>query len=148
MQNNFRTIKNKTKNFTIIDNNILQDKNLSLKARGLLCFMLHLPETWVFTEKGLATVTGEGLKSITSGLKELEDNKYLYRMQMRHNGGSFGSMMYYLFEQPTEMKFDGKSINSIDQSIQISNIQTTDTFNIDKSHPDFHYLNGGWMLED
>ena len=43
MQNNFRTIKNKTKNFTIIDNTILQDKNLSLKARGLLCFMLHLP---------------------------------------------------------------------------------------------------------
>ena len=77
MQNNFRTIKNKTKNFTIIDNTILQDKNLSLKARGLLCFMLHLPETWIFTEKGLATVTGEGLKSIKSGLKELEDNKYL-----------------------------------------------------------------------
>ena len=107
MQNNFRTIKNKTKNFTIIDNTILRDKNLSLKARGLLCFMLHLPETWVFTEKGLATVTGEGLKSIKSGLKELEDNKYLYRVQMRDSGGSFGSMMYYLFEQPTEMKVDG-----------------------------------------
>ena len=47
-----------------------------------------------------------------------------------------------------EMKVDGKSINSTDPDIQISKIQTTDTFNIDKSHPDFHYLNGGWMLED
>ena len=41
MQNNFRTIKNKTKNFTIIDNNILQDKNLSLKAMNL--FIIPLP---------------------------------------------------------------------------------------------------------
>ncbi|WP_317327182.1 helix-turn-helix domain-containing protein [Turicibacter sanguinis] len=145
MQNNFRTIKNKTKNFTIIDNAILQDKNLSLKARGLLCFMLHLPENWVFTEKGLATATGEGLKSIKSGLKELESNKYLYRMQMRNMGGAFSSMIYYLFEQPTEMKIEGKSVN---KDIQASQIHTKDVFNIDKTHPDFHYLNGGWMLED
>lgn len=148
MQNNFRTIKNKTENFTIIDNAILQDKNLSLKARGLLCFMMHLPETWVFTEKGLAAVTGEGLKSIKSGLKELEDAKYLYRIQKRGVGGSFGSMIYYLFEQPTEMQVDGKSINPNDQDIKIAQIQATDIFNIDKSHPDFYYLNGGWMLED
>ena len=56
--------------------------------------------------------------------------------------------MYYLFEQPTEMKVDGQSINTTDQDIKIAQVQTTDTFNIDKSHPDFHYLNGGWMLED
>lgn len=158
VQNNFRTVKNKTGNFTIIDNAILRDKNLSLKARGLLCFMLHLPETWVFTEKGLATVTGEGLKSIRSGLKELEDNKYLYRIQMRNaNKTGFGAMMYYLFEQPTEMQIDGKPLNNIEQNEQndttnssddIPQVPTYDTFNIDKSHPDFSYLNGGWMLED
>lgn len=155
MQNNFRTIKNKTKNFTIIDNAILQDKNLSLKARGLLCFMLHLPETWVFTEKGLATVTGEGLKSIRSGLKELEANKYLYRVQVRGKGGSFGTMMYYLFEQPTEMQIDGKPVNADEQQNSGDNsenetpqVQTQDIFNIDKLHPDFNYLNGGWMFED
>ena len=67
---------------------------------------------------------------------------------MRGIGGSFGCMMYYLFEQPTEMKVDGQSINTTDQDIKIAQVQTTDTFNIDKSHPDFHYLNGGWMLED
>ena len=158
MQNNFRSVKNKTKNFTIIDNSILQDKNLSLKARGLLCFMLHLPETWVFTEKGLATVTGEGLKSIRSGLKELEKNKYLHRVQVRGKGGSFGSMLYYLFEQPTEMQIDGKPLDDTEQQEQLNEnneevsneeqpVLTQDVFNIDRSHPDYKYINGGWMFE-
>ena len=143
-----RTVKQKSSNFTIISNDILRDKNLSLKARGLLCFMLHLPEDWVFTEKGLATVTGEGLKSIKSGLKELEAQKYLYRIQIRGTGGSFGSMMYYLFEEPTELQIQGEDVNNTPEGVDGAETTPNATYNIDKSHPDFEYLNGGWMLED
>ncbi len=135
----------------MIQNSLIRDNNLSLKARGLLIFMLQLPEDWTFTEKGLATATGEGLKSVRSGLKELEEYKYLYRVQARgENGQRFGSMLYYLFEEPTEMLLDGKEITS--QNNQIveynPNITTTNVLNITKEHPDFGYLNGGWMLED
>ena len=136
--------KRKTGNFTIIDNAILQDKNLSLKARGLLCFMLHLPSDWTFTEKGLSTVTGEGLKSIKSGLKELEEQKYLYRFQNRSKSGSFGSMIYYLFEQPTTMLVDNEEVYSEPARIKV---ETTDTFNIDKDSTFYEYINGGWMTE-
>ena len=36
----------KNKNFTIMSNHHLQDKSLSLKAKGLLSYMLSLPEDW------------------------------------------------------------------------------------------------------
>ena len=37
---------NKTKNYTAMSNYHLQDKNISLKAKGLLSVMLSLPENW------------------------------------------------------------------------------------------------------
>ena len=44
----------KTKDFTIMSNYHLRDKNLSLKAKGLLSQMLSLPEEWDYTLAGLA----------------------------------------------------------------------------------------------
>ena len=139
---NMRVVKQKTSNFTIIDNRILRDNNLSLKARGLLCFMLQLPENWVFTETGLAKVTGEGIRSIRSGLKELMDNKYLYRFQNKRNSGTFGNMIYYLFEEPTEM------MTQNEDQVENSSQGEINKFILDKNHPDYEYINGGWMLGD
>lgn len=44
-------------NFTVIDNQVFKS-NLSLKARGLLCTMLSLPDNWEFSEKGLQMIPG------------------------------------------------------------------------------------------
>lgn len=142
-----RVVKQKTSNFTIIDNRILQDKNLSLKARGLLCFMLQLPDDWIFTESGLAKVTGEGIRSVRSGLKELMEQKYLYRFQCKNENGSFGSMLYYLFEEPTEITINGESMGISNTDTQKKKAELSAKFNIDKSNPDYDYLNGGWMYE-
>ena len=43
----------KTKNFTIMSNHHLQNRNLSLKAKGLLSYMLSLPEDWDYSLPGL-----------------------------------------------------------------------------------------------
>lgn len=147
MQNNFRAVKQKTNNFSIIDNAILQDKNLSLKARGLLCFLLQLPPNWHFTEKGLASASGEGLKSLQSGLKELIQHKYLYRFQTRNSTGTgFGAMQYYVFEEPTEMLIEGQTVKTVEETP--NQVATTGTYNIDKEHPDYDYFNGGWMYAE
>lgn len=142
-----RVVKQKTSNFTIIDNRILQDKNLSLKARGLLCFMLQLPDDWIFTESGLAKVTGEGIRSVRSGLKELMEQKYLYRFQCKNENGSFGSMLYYLFEEPTEITINGESMDTSNKDTPKNKAELSAKFNIDNSNPDYDYLNGGWMYE-
>ena len=50
----FRT--NKITNYTKIDNRYLEDKNISLKAKGLLTLMLSLPDNWKFNVNGLCLV--------------------------------------------------------------------------------------------
>lgn len=67
----------KNKNYTVMSNYHLRDKNLSYKAKGLLSFMLSLPEEWDYSMKGLESISKESIKSIRSILHELEDNKYL-----------------------------------------------------------------------
>lgn len=67
----------KTKDFTVMSNCHLRDVELSLKAKGLLSLMLSLPEDWDYTTKGLARICKDGVDSITSALKELENHGYL-----------------------------------------------------------------------
>ena len=70
---------NKTRDFTVMGNTHLRDKNLSLKAVGLLSKMLSFNDGWQFSTRGLAAICKEGPDAILSALKELEKNGYLVR---------------------------------------------------------------------
>lgn len=50
----------KTRDYTVMSNHHLKNKNLTLKAKGLLSVMLSLPETWDYTLKGLAIINRRG----------------------------------------------------------------------------------------
>ena len=54
----------KTKDYTVMSNYHLRDKNLSYKAKGLLSFMLSLPEDWDYSMKGLESISKESIKAI------------------------------------------------------------------------------------
>lgn len=54
----------KNKNYTVMSNYHLRDRNLSYKAKGLLSFMLSLPEDWDYSINGLVAVSKEGVKAI------------------------------------------------------------------------------------
>ena len=95
-----KIIVKKERNFTTIDNNIFRNKNLSLKARGLLATMLSLPEDWDYTVNGLCAILKDGKTSIQSALKELEENRYLVRTQTKDRNGKFSSASYFLYEIP------------------------------------------------
>lgn len=95
---------NKKSNYTTIDNNIFKNKNLSLKAKGLLTTMLSLPDEWDYTVKGLCSILKDGKSSIQSALKELEENGYLVRVQTKDKSGKFSSADYTLYEIPVTEK--------------------------------------------
>lgn len=95
-----KIIVKKERNYTTIDNNIFRNKNLSLKARGLLATMLSLPEDWDYTVNGLCAILKDGKTSIQSALKELEENRYLVRTQTKDRNGKFSSASYFLYEIP------------------------------------------------
>lgn len=92
--------KRKTNAITDVYNGVILDRNISLKARGLLIFMLNLPDDWEYSEKRLSIVTGEGLNSLISGLKELENRGYLVRERQKTKDGRFSSVTYTIYENP------------------------------------------------
>ena len=82
----------------------LRDVELSLKAKGLLSLMLSLPEDWDYTTKGLACICKDGVDSITSALKELENHGYLTRQRTRYENGRLGDITYTIHEKPVGQK--------------------------------------------
>lgn len=90
----------KTKDFTVMSNYHLRDKNLSLKAKGLLSQMLSLPEEWDYTLAGLACINKESKDAIRSAVNELEQAGYITRRQTTTEGGRFGCNEYLIRERP------------------------------------------------
>lgn len=93
----FRIHKNK--NYTVMSNYHLQDKNLSFKAKGLLSYMLSLPDDWNYNINGLVANSKEGIKAIKNILKELQEYKYLTITKKKNNKGQF-EYEYEIYEKP------------------------------------------------
>lgn len=95
---------NNTKNYTVMSNHHLRNKNLSLKAVGLLSKMLSLPPEWDYTIEGLAAICRDGVTAVKGALKELKDEGYLVVTKMMPNETKIGRIeyVYDIFEQPQE----------------------------------------------
>ena len=87
-------------NYTTMSNYHLRDKNLSLKAKGLLSQMLSLPEDWDYTLAGLARINAEGKDAIRAAVVELEKAGYVQRRQTTHKDGKFSVNEYIIREYP------------------------------------------------
>ena len=75
----FRVEKNA--NYTVMSNEHLRNRELSLKAKGLLSQMLSLPEEWDYSLEGLSRINREGVDAIRTGIRELEEHGYLERLR-------------------------------------------------------------------
>ena len=85
----------KDANFTMIQNTTLRDKNLSLKAKGLLAQMLSFPDNWKFSLKGLCRMNKESETAIRSAVNELKENHYLdIKRQSTKNGYVYDWVVY------------------------------------------------------
>ena len=94
----FRVEKNK--GYTVMSNHHLRNKNLTLKAKGLLSQMLSLPEDWDYTLKGLSHINRESIDAIRTAVWELEKAGYIRREQSRDPKGKMADMVYTIYEQP------------------------------------------------
>mgnify|MGYP004478312253 FL=1 len=90
----------KTRDYTVMSNYHLRDKNLTLKAKGLLSLILSLPEDWNYTTRGRAAICKEGVDSIGAALRELESAGYLSRHRLRDKSGRISDTEYVVYESP------------------------------------------------
>ena len=94
----FRVERNK--GYTVMSNHHLRNKELSLKAKGLLSQMLSLPEDWDYTLAGLSHINRESIDAIRTAVWELEKAGYITRRQGRDEKGKMTAIEYTIYEQP------------------------------------------------
>ena len=100
----FRVEKNK--GYTVMSNHHLRNKELSLKAKGLLSQMLSLPEDWDYTLAGLSLINRESIDAIRTAVWELEKAGYITRRQGRDEKGKMTAIEYTIYEQPQPPALD------------------------------------------
>ena len=94
----FRVERNK--GYTVMSNHHLRNKDLTLKAKGLLSQMLSLPEDWDYTLAGLSLINRESVDAIRTAIWELEKAGYITRRQGRDEKGKMTAIEYTIYEQP------------------------------------------------
>lgn len=93
-------IVEKRTDFTVMSNHHFRNKELSLKAKGLLSTMFSLTDTWDYSIVGLATLCKDGVDSVKSGVKELEKARYVKRIKRRNAKGQIVAVQYLIREFP------------------------------------------------
>lgn len=87
------------KGFTTQCNVLIEDTRPTWKAKGIFQYLWSRPDDWVYYQEEVATHAADGVKSLRSGLKELEKYGYLKRSRVRENG-KFKEPIWELCEDP------------------------------------------------
>ncbi|EEP69086.1 hypothetical protein [Kingella oralis] len=92
------------RNFTVIDNCVFADKQLSFAAIGLLCYLLSKPDNWAVSAQHLTTVTEDtakesGINAVHNLLKELREVGFLVMKKQKT-----GEADYFVFDVPQTKK--------------------------------------------
>ena len=84
----------------MVANEVLKDKNLSFKAKGLYAYLFSKPDKWDFSSTRMVLETTDGRKAIMGMLTELEESGYLKRNKLPN--GKMEYILKYTNSQSTE----------------------------------------------
>jgi hypothetical protein len=96
-----------------IDNKTINDRNLSLKARGLLIYLLSKPPNWHVVFKHLVAEFPDGRYAIRAALNELQEYGYANLNRPRDDRGRITGSTWLIYERPiTDMLVFPLSVKS------------------------------------
>ena len=126
-KNILRISKDKENPYVMINKNVMQDERLSWKARGLIGYLLSLPDDWVIYLQELEKHSQkDGHDSLASGIKELIQLGYIVRERIRSEGGTFSVWSYTVYESP-HLTTNGFSTSGLTKSGEPSTTNTHST---------------------
>jgi hypothetical protein len=120
----------KSKNYSIISNEILRRKDLSLKSKGLMSLILSLPDSWDLTVNGLVAIVKESKNTVYTILKELNKLGYVERKRITDSTGKVIKWELIIYENPLTKNPDAKKPD-VENCTQISTNNKINT-NINK----------------
>lgn len=124
----FRIEKNN--NYTVMSNFHLRDKNISLKAKGLLSWMLSNNDDWDYSIAGIVACCKEGETTINTALKELQDNGYVEVKKIMPNKESNRiHYEYFVYEYPQGVE----SLGLDNQGLESQGVENQGQINNNKS---------------
>lgn len=123
----------RTEGYSIMSVYHLRDKTLSMRAKGLLCFILQLPPDWKFSTRGLAANMKDGVDAVTEALRELERAGYINRRRLRDEKGHYKDTMYTIYEKP---RHDGETPDPSGSSPDSAALPQPDTVLPIQEYPD------------
>ena len=109
----------KIKNYSVISNEFIRRKDLSWKAKGILTYILTLPDDWVININEIMTHATEGEKAFRSGWKELKDAGYVNRYPVRDKESNKITHWETVIRESVDMK----GFDPLTQNVQVQNVQ-------------------------
>ena len=111
---------NKNKDYTVMSNYHFKEKNMSLKAKGLLSEMLSLPDNWDYSINGLVAINKENESAIKSTLDELKEFGYLIITKKMPNETKSGRIeyIYDIFEESQKQEYKKQEVENLGVEFQ------------------------------
>ncbi|MFJ8220883.1 DnaD domain-containing protein [Bacillus cereus] len=138
----------KDNNYSVINNTGLKDKRLSWKAKGILAYILTLPDDWVFYREELSQHAKDGINSLRAGMKELKEYGYIKRFPIRDEKNKIVRWETIIYEIPVDDFSPVENLpaeNPVDGNLLAENrkllntdIQSTKKLNTDTQNKDHH----------
>ena len=91
-------VKEHTSRFTIISNEVIQNDEISARAKGLHAYLISLPDDWKIFKSELVRHFTEGRDALNSAFNELEQSGYIVKNKKRNSDGQFAGYQYRVYE--------------------------------------------------
>ena len=130
----------KTDNYTVMSNHHLRNKDMSLKAKGLLSLMLSLPNDWDYSIAGLVKICKESETSIKSTLAELKDLGYLDVIKLMPDKSETGRIEY-IYNIYEISKQEGKKQEVENLPLEILEVENQGQLNINNKYNNINIIN-------
>lgn len=105
--------------YTCISNEILQRKDLSMRAKGLLAYLLSLPENWELHKTEVQKHFTDGRDAVFHAFQELERKGYIQGKKYRDEKGLF-RYQYTVYEEPQTIPHNPERINRYGPTVSVN----------------------------
>ena len=104
----YRSPKQGKVRYTPIFNEVLQNTNLSFRARGLLVYILSLPSDWIPVKNQIMQKNGYKRTKFDAIWNELKDAGYIHSKRTKNELGQYIGWDHLVLENPIVGKTESK----------------------------------------